>query len=537
MANSFQIIFLVYLICVYFAIAYGYSPPYYYGSNYLFALPPIIGYIGGIAVRSNGGQTHRHSRGGHGHRSGGVGSASKGDVAAELQSHSDNELNLDDINNELGCYNCTHKHPKTINSDDHYESISSGIGGTLIQSDHEDKEIPEFLELSPEDRRKQEDLEMYGPQHRFLTPSQQSAAHKRYKNQIDQAQNPDPNLLNIYSPKLEKEFPSKRVLRNQAKVYADVNSNQPLEYSDYESYKITWNPVDRYEIINKIGRGKYSEVFFGINADTEDDVVIKILKPIQKFKMQREIKILETIKDGPNVITLLDTIRDPDSKICSLVFPFVNKTDVRELINYLTDDDLKYYMYELLRAIEYTHSRGVMHRDIKPQNIAIDHVNRKLYLLDWGLAEYYHPTKNYNVKVASRHYKPPELLVNMFDYDYSLDMWSLGCFFAGMILDRDPFFNGQDNNDQLLQITKVLGTDELLRYLDKYGLELNEEQESMIKQYSKKNWDRYIPYENDDIAHPLAIDFLDKLLKFDPQERLTAKEAMNHPYFDSLKKK
>jgi len=85
----------------------------------------------------------------------------------------------------------------------------------------------------------------------------------------------------------------------------------------------------------------------------------------------------------------------------------------------------------------------------------IDHEKRKLRLIDWGLAEFYHPGKEYNVRVASRYFKGPELLVDLQDYDYSLDMWSLGCMFAGMIFRKEPFFNGHDNYDQLVKIAKV----------------------------------------------------------------------------------
>ncbi len=64
----------------------------------------------------------------------------------------------------------------------------------------------------------------------------------------------------------------------------------------------------------------------------------------------------------------------------------------------------------------------------------------------------------YNVRVASRHYKGPELLVGYQMYDYSLDMWSLGCMFAGIIFNKQPFFCGSDNQNQLVKIAKVLGT-------------------------------------------------------------------------------
>jgi casein kinase II subunit alpha len=74
-----------------------------------------------------------------------------------------------------------------------------------------------------------------------------------------------------------------------------------------------------------------------------------------------------------------------------------------------------------------------MHRDIKPQNILIDPSKKILKIADWGLADFYLPNKEYNVRVASRYYKGPELLLNNKLYNYSLDIWSLGLVFAGMV--------------------------------------------------------------------------------------------------------
>ncbi len=82
-----------------------------------------------------------------------------------------------------------------------------------------------------------------------------------------------------------------------------------------------------------------------------------------------------------------------------------------------------------------------MHRDVKPHNVMIDHEKRKLRLIDWGLAEFYHPYTEYNVRVASRYFKGPELLVDFQEYDYSLDMWSLGCMYASMVSAPAPRLN------------------------------------------------------------------------------------------------
>uniref|UniRef100_A0A0D9VZC2 Casein kinase II subunit alpha n=1 Tax=Leersia perrieri TaxID=77586 RepID=A0A0D9VZC2_9ORYZ len=267
---------------------------------------------------------------------------------------------------------------------------------------------------------------------------------------------------------------------SKARVYSDVNVLRPKEYWDYEALTVQWGEQDDYEVVRKVGRGKYSEVFEGINVNNNEKCIIKILKPVKKKKIKREIKILQNLCGGPNIVKLLDIVRDQHSKTPSLIFEYVNNTDFKVLYPTLTDYDIRYYIYELLKALDYCHSQGIMHRDVKPHNVMIDHELRKLRLIDWGLAEFYHPGKEYNVRVASRYFKGPELLVDLQDYDYSLDMWSLGCMFAGMIFRKEPFFYGHDNHDQLVKIAKVLGTEALNVYLNKYHIELDPQLEALV---------------------------------------------------------
>ena len=307
-----------------------------------------------------------------------------------------------------------------------------------------------------------------------------------------------------------------------------MNVHRPREYWDYESLVVNWGEQEDYEVLRKIGRGKYSEVFEGVNVVNNSKCVVKILKPVKKKKIKREIKILQNLCGCTNIIQLLDVVRDPQSKTPSLIFEYINNTDFKVLYPTLTDWDIRYYIFELLKALDDCHSNGIMHRDVKPHNVMIDHERRQLRLIDWGLAEFYHPGREYNVRVASRYFKGPELLVDLQEYDYSLDLWSLGCMFAGMIFRKEPFFHGHDNYDQLVKIAKVLGTEDLFHYLDQYDLELDPHFDGLLGRQSKKPWHKFITAENQALVSDEAIDFVSKLLRYDHQERLTAKESMAH---------
>lgn len=319
-----------------------------------------------------------------------------------------------------------------------------------------------------------------------------------------------------------------------ARVYQNALSEKPREYWDYDDLVIKWNSQEKYEIDHKVGRGKYSEVFLGVDLDAHSKVVIKVLKPVKRKKIKREISILKNLVDGPNIITLLDVVREPLSKTPALIFEHVNNIEFRQLYPTFGDLDIRYYMYELLKALDYSHSMGIMHRDVKPHNVMIDHRDRKLRLIDWGLAEYYHPGTEYNVRVASRYFKGPELLVDFRLYDYSLDMWLYGCMLALMVFIKEPFFHGKSNVDQLVQIVRVLGLKSLNEYLEKYNIALSHEYED-LGVYNRRPWERFVNDANKHLVSPELIDFIDKLLRYDHQERLTAQEAMDHPYFDAVR--
>lgn len=320
-----------------------------------------------------------------------------------------------------------------------------------------------------------------------------------------------------------------------SRVYADFNAKQPKDYWDYENFEVEFRNQDDYMVMRKLGRGKYSEVFEGQNAVNQQQCVIKILKPVKKKKIRREIKILQDLSGGPNIIKLLDVVRDPLTKTPSLVFENIQGSDLQSMCSEMKDADIRYYVYQVLKALDFSHSRGIMHRDVKPHNILVDAERKQLRLIDWGLAEFYHPGQEYNVRVASRYFKGPELLVNYMTYDYSLDLWSLGCVLAGLVFRREPFFPGSDNPDQLVKIVRVLGTDQLERYLKKYHLTLDHRVRDRCAGYAGKPWSSFMSSKNAATANGDAVDLLDRMLQFDHQDRITAKEAMQHPYFAAIR--
>lgn len=314
---------------------------------------------------------------------------------------------------------------------------------------------------------------------------------------------------------------------------SNVSGSAPIT-SQYGK-SIEWNSPERYEIVSKIGRGQYSDVFLVYDSESDKMAVAKVLKPVKKEKILREYAVLTQLKGGPNIVELIDAVRSPTVKRPAFIFEYVETVNYRVLAPILSDLDIRHYLYQVLLALEYAHSHGIMHRDVKPSNMCIDHKQRKVKLIDWGLAELFYPDTPYNVRVASRFYKGPELLVEMFFYDYRLDMWSFGCVLGGLIFMLDVLFRGSDNRDQLTRIVSVLGSEDIKEYLQKFQVPSQDKWAGLTSGYPKKSWSSFVNSQNQHLCCPEALDLLDSLLQFDHTKRIQAREALLHPYFDPVR--
>lgn len=331
---------------------------------------------------------------------------------------------------------------------------------------------------------------------------------------------------------IQREKPEYRI-ETVSSVYADVNREKGPEWYDFASWEMPRDPPDGIEIADWIGSGKYSDVFKGYMGS--EVVALKVMKPVRPTKYNREAKILMNLKDGPNIVKLLKVVEHPETSQLTFVFEYVSTDFNRLLGDNFSEIDAKFCLFQVMRALHYAHSNGIMHRDIKPQNIMYDRRTGNLRLIDWGLAEFYHPKQRYNIHVASRHFKAIELLVDYQCYDYSVDIWGFGVTMAGIIFKRMPFFKGNDDFDMVAKITNVLGTDLFTQYLKKYQIDLPPEMEKMITKSKGRDWKSFVNKSCAQLATDDAIDLISKCIRYDHTERITAEEALKHPYFDDVR--
>ncbi|KZT58944.1 CMGC/GSK protein kinase [Calocera cornea HHB12733] len=286
-----------------------------------------------------------------------------------------------------------------------------------------------------------------------------------------------------------------------------------------------------------IGNGSFGVVFqarmLNVPKDSEDIAIKKVLQD-KRFK-NRELQIMRLVYH-PNVVELKAFFYSngdkKDEVYLNLVQEYVPETVYRASRHYvklkqqMPTLQIKLYMYQLLRSLAYIHSVGICHRDIKPQNLLLNPATGILKLCDFGSAKILvagEPNVSY---ICSRYYRAPELIFGATNYSTNIDIWSTGCVMAELMLGQ-PLFPGESGIDQLVEIIKVLGTP------------TREQIKTMNPNYMEHKFPQIKPHPFSKVFRPRtstdAIDLVSRLLEYTPTARLSAIEAMCHPFFDELR--
>ncbi|XP_049624509.1 cyclin-dependent kinase 3 [Suncus etruscus] len=286
--------------------------------------------------------------------------------------------------------------------------------------------------------------------------------------------------------------------------------------------------MDMFQKVETIGEGAYGVVYKARNKGTGQLVALKMIRLNRETEgvpstAIREISLLKELKH-PNIIRLLDVVLSKEKLY--LVLEFLSQ-DLRKCMDASLGTPLpphlvKSYLFQLLEGLSFCHSHGVIHRDLKPQNLLLDGLGA-IKLADFGLARAFKvPLRTYTHEVVTLWYRAPEILLGSKFYSTAVDMWSIGCIFAEMVTCQ-PLFLGDSEIDQLFQIFQILGTPNEAMWP---GVTQLPDYKGSFPKWAWKGLDKVIPS-----LEPEGKDLLMQLLCYDPRQRLSAKAALMHPYF------
>lgn len=297
------------------------------------------------------------------------------------------------------------------------------------------------------------------------------------------------------------------------------------------------DPASLYTIIQVIGSGAFGVVYRAKINKTREIVAIKKVFQNVKYK-NRELELMKLL-NHPNVIKLrnyyltqadnnkgvyLNCVMDfiPGSLSNIIKSCYQSKTQMQMIL-------VKLYSFQMFRALAYIRALGICHRDIKPQNILIDIETNILKLGDFGSAKKITPNEKNLAYICSRYYRAPELIFGATQYSFQVDVWSLGCIIAELVLGK-PLFPGKNSSDQLVEIIWVLGTP-----TKEQIHEMNPEcKEKDFPDVPCNPWKKVFKRRN---VTEDYLDLVSKLLRYEPDKRLTPLQAICHPFFDELKDK
>lgn len=290
----------------------------------------------------------------------------------------------------------------------------------------------------------------------------------------------------------------------------------------------------KYEICQKLGKGAYGIVWKAIDKKTRETIALKkIFDAFQNAtdaqRTFREIMFLQALNHD-NIIKLINVHKADNDKDIYLTFEYM-ETDLHAVIraNILEEIHKQYIIYQLLKSLKYLHSAELLHRDMKPSNLLLNS-ECHMKVADFGLARSIASLEKEQVAnpvltdyVATRWYRAPEILLGSTKYTKGVDMWSVGCI-LGELLGGKPMFPGTSTMNQL---DKILGVT---------GRPSAEDIESIKSPFAATMLESLPPNQTRNLSEMFpnasleALDMLKRLLHFNPNKRITADDALKHPY-------
>lgn len=299
---------------------------------------------------------------------------------------------------------------------------------------------------------------------------------------------------------------------------------------------------NRYRVQSLIGEGAYGIVCSAVDISNNNQKVAvkRILKCLETHPMAtrvlRELKFLRMLSEHENIIQVKDVLlpSDIDKFNDTFVVFELMPTDLSRLLRtdtVLSPAHVKYFMFQLLRGINFMHAARVFHRDLKPNNVLINS-RCELRICDFGLAraafEDGPDTLFWTDYVATRWYRAPELLMSDYTkYSTAIDLWSVGCIFAEMLGNGKVLFPGRNSKHQFELIIDVIGpppASAIQKLRDPQARRVLSQFQTLNK--PRRPLEAMFPN-----ADPLAVDVLRGMLAFDPDERISAADALRYPYF------
>jgi len=311
--------------------------------------------------------------------------------------------------------------------------------------------------------------------------------------------------------------------------------NLPDNYYREELNRCIWEVPNNFRELTAVGTGAYGQVCSvkdTRNGGSGINVAIKKLsRPFQSVmhakRAYREIRLLKHM-DHENVISLLDTFT-PHSSMADFqdvyLVTHLMGADLNNVmkVQTLSDEHVQFLVYQLLRGLKYIHSAGIIHRDLKPSNVAVNE-NCELKILDFGLARA--SDDSMTGYVATRWYRAPEIMLNWMQYNSQVDIWSVGCIMGELLTGR-PLFPGNDHIDQLTKIMQLVGKPSG-EFLSRISSDNARNYIMTMPSFKKQDFALIFPQ-----ATTQAIEIMNKMLSLDPDERLSAEQCLQNPYFQA----